>query len=326
MKELLAFKDQALEKVKAEQKRAAGETEKVKQRVPARAARPDEGRGGRRCSGSQKLAGEARRRRGAGAARASRYRTEDDYEQSREALADLERALGMKDLGAALETAQRARPPVERLARYLEEDAALSQQLPADGAARPAGARATRARRRGEGGAAAREMKRRAREALPRPAQRLPPEAQAAARASWRSSRASSSSRRERAPASRSPSSCEQAPDLPAGGAGVSSASRAATWAERGGRARAAQPAARPRRAASSRWTRSRASRRGSRRRRSSQGRRRGRRDGLPVPVRQSGGRRGAGDGREPSREKVRSRARRPTRCRRSSAGTCSTR
>jgi len=43
---------------------------------------------------------------------------------------DLERALGMKELGAALETAQRAAPSVERLARYLDEDAELARESP----------------------------------------------------------------------------------------------------------------------------------------------------------------------------------------------------
>ncbi|ABS28602.1 DUF4175 family protein [Anaeromyxobacter sp. Fw109-5] len=127
MKEMLAFKDQ-LEKVKAEQERTATETEQVRQeyrkRLQDRTKASEQ-----EVERLEKLAGEARRDVDRAQPGIS-YRSEVEYEQSREALADLERALGMKEMGAAWETSQRAAPSVERLSRYLEEDAALSQQTP----------------------------------------------------------------------------------------------------------------------------------------------------------------------------------------------------
>ena len=127
MKEMLAFKEE-LEKVKAEQEKTAGETEQV--------------RGEYRKKLEQKMKGaEAEVKRLEQLAKEARqdvesaqpgitYRAEIEYEAAREALVDLERALGMKELGAALETAQRAAPSVERLARYLDEDAELARESP----------------------------------------------------------------------------------------------------------------------------------------------------------------------------------------------------
>ena len=51
------------------------------------------------------------------------FRGEPDYEVSDESLKDLERALGMRELEGANEAVRRAQPSVERLSRYLEEDA-----------------------------------------------------------------------------------------------------------------------------------------------------------------------------------------------------------
>ncbi len=127
MKEMLAFKDQ-LEKVKAEQERTAGETEAVRaeyrKKLQERTKASEQ-----EVKRLEELAGEARRdvdRAQPGIT----YRSELEYEQSRESLSDLERALGMKELGAAWESAQRASPAVERLSRYLEEDAALTRETP----------------------------------------------------------------------------------------------------------------------------------------------------------------------------------------------------
>ncbi|HSD18965.1 MAG TPA: hypothetical protein VLC54_02930, partial [Anaeromyxobacter sp.] len=127
MKEMLAFKDQ-LEKVKAEQERTAGETEAVRaeyrKKLQERTKASEQ-----EVKRLEELAGEARRdvdRAQPGIT----YRSELEYEQSRESLSDLERALGMKELGAAWESAQRAAPAVERLSRYLEEDAALTRETP----------------------------------------------------------------------------------------------------------------------------------------------------------------------------------------------------
>jgi hypothetical protein len=124
MKEMLAFKD-ALDQVKGEQEKTAGDTDAIRKRyrdaLAQRAKQADE-----KVRRLAKLAGEARRDVEA-AQPGVTYRAEPEYEQSREALVDLERALGMKELLAAYETSQRASPAVERLARFLEEDVALSE-------------------------------------------------------------------------------------------------------------------------------------------------------------------------------------------------------
>jgi hypothetical protein len=128
MKEMLAFKD-ALEKVKGEQERTAAETETLRQEYRKQIEQ-------RMKDGEQKLkrlealADEARRDVGA-AQPGVTYRAEPEFDHSIQSLDDLRRALGMRELGAALESAQRAAPTVERLARFLEEDVALSQQNPA---------------------------------------------------------------------------------------------------------------------------------------------------------------------------------------------------
>lgn len=128
MKEMLAFKE-ALDEVKREQERTAADTDAVRKKYRdalARRARDAE----ERVRRLGQLAGEARRDVEA-AQPGVTYRAEPELDQSREALSDLERALGMKELLAAYETAQRAAPAVERLARFLEEDVALSEHDPA---------------------------------------------------------------------------------------------------------------------------------------------------------------------------------------------------
>jgi hypothetical protein len=128
MKEMLAFKDQ-LERVKGEQEKAARDTEQIERRYKeelAKRAKEAEDRVRR----LQRLASEARRDVES-AQPGVTYRAEPEYDQSREALTDLERALGMKELLAAFETSQRAAPAVERLARFLEEDVALAEHNPA---------------------------------------------------------------------------------------------------------------------------------------------------------------------------------------------------
>jgi hypothetical protein len=128
MKEMLAFKEQ-LEKVKGEQEQAARETEAIEKRY--REALADRVRQAQeKLRRLEKLAAEARRDVEA-AQPGITYRAEPEFEQSRDALADLERALGMKELLSAYETSQRAAPAVERLARFLEEDVSLSEHNPA---------------------------------------------------------------------------------------------------------------------------------------------------------------------------------------------------
>ena len=56
------------------------------------------------------------------------YRAEPEFDQSRNALDELSRALASRELGSAYDTVQRATPAVERLSRFLEEDVALSEQ------------------------------------------------------------------------------------------------------------------------------------------------------------------------------------------------------
>jgi hypothetical protein len=127
MKEMLAFKEQ-LEKVKAEQERTAAETDELRRQyreaVQKRLKDAEE-----KVKRLEQLAREARRDVDA-AQPGVTYRAEPELEQSRESLAQLERALGMKELGAALESANRAAPSVERLSRFLEEDVALSEHNP----------------------------------------------------------------------------------------------------------------------------------------------------------------------------------------------------
>ncbi|WP_242354724.1 DUF4175 family protein [Anaeromyxobacter sp. SG64] len=172
MKEMLAFKEQ-LEKVKAEQEATAGETDQVraeyrkKLQERVRASEQEVKR-------LAELAGEARKDVERAAPGIS-YRSEMEYEQSREALSDLERALGMKEMGAAWETAQRAAPSVERLSRYLEEDAELSRQ-PALGTPRESIADAHRAVDAAV--PKAREIRDALSKMFPDPRSVLPPEAQ----------------------------------------------------------------------------------------------------------------------------------------------------
>jgi hypothetical protein len=128
MKQMLAFKKD-LEDVKGQQEKTAGETDKIRQKyrdaIRKRLADAEE-----RVNRLGQLAKEARKDVEA-AQPGVTYRAEPEFDQARDSLEDLERALGMKELGSAFESAQRATPAVERLARFLEEDIALSQQSPA---------------------------------------------------------------------------------------------------------------------------------------------------------------------------------------------------
>jgi hypothetical protein len=128
MKQMLAFKKD-LEDVKAEQEKTAGETDKVRQKyrdvVRQRLKDAEE-----KVKRLEKLAEEARRDV-ENSQPGVTYRAEPEFDQAKDSLEDLQRALGMKELGSAFDSAQRAAPAVERLARFLEEDVALSQTNPA---------------------------------------------------------------------------------------------------------------------------------------------------------------------------------------------------
>jgi DNA repair exonuclease SbcCD ATPase subunit len=128
MKQMLAFKKE-LEDVKGEQEKTAAETDKLRQKY-REALRQRLKDAEERVNKLQKLAEEARKDVDQ-AQPGVTYRAEPEFDQARDSLDDLQRALGMKELGSAFESAQRAAPAVERLSRFLEEDVALSQQNPA---------------------------------------------------------------------------------------------------------------------------------------------------------------------------------------------------
>ncbi len=125
MKDLLAFKRQ-LEELRGAQEKLAAETEAVqaeyRRRLAERLAELTA-----TVERLRALAGEARRELGQAEKGVSR-RSEDDFAQARDRLADLERALAARDLAAALESARRALPPSQRFARGLEEDAAMAEK------------------------------------------------------------------------------------------------------------------------------------------------------------------------------------------------------
>ncbi len=125
MRELQAFK-KSVEEVKGEQERVARETEKVKDAY--RKAIADSLASLEPAAKElERLAGEARSEVGK-SEKGVTPRSEDDFSQARERLSDLERALQARDLDAALETARRALPPMQRLALGLSDDAAIAER------------------------------------------------------------------------------------------------------------------------------------------------------------------------------------------------------
>jgi hypothetical protein len=128
MRDMLAFKEQ-LEKVKGDQEQAAKETETIRKKFAADLAERAK-QAEQKVKELRKLAAEARRDVDQ-VQPGITYRAEPELDQSREGLSDLERALAMRELQAAFDTAQRAAPAVERLARFLEEDIPLAEQNPA---------------------------------------------------------------------------------------------------------------------------------------------------------------------------------------------------
>ena len=127
MEEMLAFKDQ-LEKVQAEQEQVAAETEKVKAEQRQRmAGRLEQARQAARKL--EQLAKEARAELQKAQPGAT-PRSETDLEAAQEAVADLQRALSMKDLDASQEMAQRALAPSTRAAMTMEEEAAMAERFP----------------------------------------------------------------------------------------------------------------------------------------------------------------------------------------------------
>ncbi len=124
-KQMMEFK-RDLESVQKEQERLAGETEKVKaeyrKAVADRLKRADEAT--RKLEELARKAREELRQSHAGTS----PRSEDDYTQAKDRLNDLQRALALRDLDAALEVSKRALPPLQRLAGELESDAFMAER------------------------------------------------------------------------------------------------------------------------------------------------------------------------------------------------------
>ena len=115
--------------MKGEQEKTAGDTEKLRERyrsaIQKRLKDAEE-----KVKRLERLAKEAKQDVEA-AQPGVTFRAEPEFDQSKDALDELGRALATRELGSAYETVQRATPTVERLARDLEEDVLLSMQNPA---------------------------------------------------------------------------------------------------------------------------------------------------------------------------------------------------
>ncbi len=125
MKDMLSFK-RDLEAVQAEQERLAAETEQLKagyKKKIAERLRGAEERARRLEELARKAAGEVKE-----AGKGVSLRSEDDLAQARDRLADLEKALAMRDFDAALDVARRALPAMGRLAAGLEDDAIVAER------------------------------------------------------------------------------------------------------------------------------------------------------------------------------------------------------
>ncbi len=125
MREMLEFR-RRLEAVEADQRRLAGETERVKgeyrRRVAERLQRAEET--ARRLEALARRAREEVKQARPGTS----LRSEEDFMHARDRLADLERALAMRDFDAALESVRRAMPPMQRLALSLSDEATMAER------------------------------------------------------------------------------------------------------------------------------------------------------------------------------------------------------
>jgi hypothetical protein len=125
MKEMLAFKRQ-LEEVQAAQQQVAAETSKVREEYRRR-VRERMKEAEATADRLRRLAAEARREV-TDARPGVSTRGEPDFDAARDGLADVERALEMRDFDAALDASTRSLPAVQRLAMSLEEDAAMAER------------------------------------------------------------------------------------------------------------------------------------------------------------------------------------------------------
>jgi hypothetical protein len=125
MREMRAF-EQDLSAVQAEQEQLAGETERVKAEYRRKIAErlKDAEDKVKRLEALAREASEELRQSGPGLS----LRSEDDFANARDRLADLERALAMRDLDAALDVVRRALPPMQRLATSLDDDALVAER------------------------------------------------------------------------------------------------------------------------------------------------------------------------------------------------------
>jgi hypothetical protein len=129
--------------VEQRQQAAAAQTERLKNEVRQRLApKLEEARKG--AAALEQLAREARQSLDQ-AQPGVPARGEPDLDAAREALADLQRALALRDLEAAGEQAARAAGPTQRLGASLEEDAALAERFPGATGKGPAELRAAQA-------------------------------------------------------------------------------------------------------------------------------------------------------------------------------------
>ncbi len=171
MKEMLAFKEQ-LEKVQAEQAQAAEETGKIK--AEQRRRMGDKLEAARQQAQRLEKLAKAARDDLSRAQPGTPPRSEPDLDAAQEALADLQRALAMKDVEAAQEQAARALQPTRRLASALEEDAAMAERIPGATSKDPLSLRQAQADARQAGQKIA-EVARELQKAQPDPRQALTP-------------------------------------------------------------------------------------------------------------------------------------------------------
>jgi hypothetical protein len=125
MKEMRAFQEQ-LEGVQRDQDRLASDTEQVRQEYKKKLGeqlRRMEARSGQLEKLARQARDELQKARDGLSPRA-----EEEFGRAREGLADLEKALEARDFDAALESARKAVPSVQRLALGLGDDAQLAER------------------------------------------------------------------------------------------------------------------------------------------------------------------------------------------------------
>jgi hypothetical protein len=126
VKEMREF-EQKVREVEKQQEQVAAETEQVRQEYKKRLA-AELKRMGEQAGRLQKLTREAQAELQKARDGLS-PRGEEEWNRSREALSDLEKALAARDFDAALESARKAVPSVQRLGAGLEDDAMLAERF-----------------------------------------------------------------------------------------------------------------------------------------------------------------------------------------------------